>query len=109
MRQKNKSCCYLSDLILFVPDNRWESWSNCSDFILFVHIKKPDQPELYDLRVDPAEKQNVSHHFPQEVKQFQSSVDAHRLRVAESEPATAVQKVKVDEDVARRLRDLGYL
>ena len=71
--------------------------------------KKPNQPELYDLRVDPAEKQNVSHHFPQEVKQFQSSVDAHRLRVAESEPATAVQKVKVDEDVARRLRDLGYL
>ena len=71
--------------------------------------KRPDQPELYDLRADPGEKQNVRDHFPQEVSRFQASVDAHRLRVAETEPAVAVQKVKVDEEVARRLRDLGYL
>jgi arylsulfatase A-like enzyme len=71
--------------------------------------KRPDQPELYDLRTDPGEKQNVRDHFPQKVSQFQASVDAHRLRVAETEPATEVQRVKVDEEVARRLRDLGYL
>jgi arylsulfatase A-like enzyme len=71
--------------------------------------KRPDQPELYDLRTDPGEKQNMRDHFPQEVSRFQSSVDAHRLRVAETEPAIAVQKVKVDEEVARRLRELGYL
>ena len=71
--------------------------------------KRPDQPELYDLRTDPGEKQNVRDHFPQEVSRFQSSVDAHRLRVAATEPAVAVPKPEVDEEVARRLRDLGYL
>ena len=71
--------------------------------------KQPDQPELYDLRNDPLEKQNVRDHFPQEVSRFQNTVDAHRSRVATTEPAIAVPKPKVDEEVARRLRDLGYL
>ena len=71
--------------------------------------KQPDQPELYDLRTDPGETHNVWDHFPQEVSRFQASVDAHRLRVAATEPAIAAPKLKVDEDVARRLRDLGYL
>jgi hypothetical protein len=71
--------------------------------------KRPDQPELYDLRLDPGEKQNVCDRFPQEVSRFQTRVDEHRLRVAATEPTTAVPQLKVDEDVARRLRDLGYL
>jgi arylsulfatase A-like enzyme len=71
--------------------------------------KRPDQPELYDLRNDPGEKQNVRDHFPQEVSRFQSTVDEHRLRVETTEPAITVTKPKVDEEVARRLRDLGYL
>ena len=71
--------------------------------------KRPDQPELYDLRTDPGEKQNVRDHFPQEVSRFQVSIDAHRLRVAATEPAIAVPKLELDEEVARRLRDLGYL
>lgn len=71
--------------------------------------KRPDQPDLYDLRTDPAEKQNVRDRFPQEVSRFQSSVDAHRLRVAATEPAIAAPKLELDEDVASRLRDLGYL
>jgi arylsulfatase A-like enzyme len=71
--------------------------------------QRPDQPELYDLRTDPGEKQNVRDHFPQEVIRFQASVDAHRLRVAATEPAIAIPKLELDEEVARRLRDLGYL
>lgn len=71
--------------------------------------KRPDQPELYDLRNDPAETQNVRDQFPQEVSHFQAVVDEHRQRVADTEPAVAVPKPPVDEDVARRLRDLGYL
>jgi arylsulfatase A-like enzyme len=71
--------------------------------------KRPDQPELYDLRIDPGEKQNVRERFPQEVSRFQASVEAHRLRVTSTEPAVAAPKLKVDEEVARRLRDLGYL
>ena len=71
--------------------------------------RRPNEPDLYDLRMDPLEKQNVRDQFPQEVSRFQSHVDAHRLRVAETEPAKAVPKLQLDEDVARRLRDLGYL
>lgn len=71
--------------------------------------KRPDQPELYDLRTDPGEKQNVRDRFAEEVNRFQSTVDAHRLRVVATEPAVAVAKPEVDEEVARRLRDLGYL
>jgi len=48
-------------------------------------------------------------HFPQEVSRFQASVDAHRLQVAATEPAIAVPKLELDQEVARRLRDLGYL
>ena len=71
--------------------------------------KRPDQPELYDLRADPGEKRNVCDRFPQQVSRFQAIVDAHRLRVAGTEPAVAVPKLELDEDVASRLRDLGYL
>lgn len=71
--------------------------------------KRPDQPELYDLRNDSSETRNVRDHFPQEVSRFQDTVDSHRHRVAMTEPAIAVPKPKVDEEVARRLRDLGYL
>jgi arylsulfatase A-like enzyme len=71
--------------------------------------KRPDQPELYDLRIDPGEKQNVRERFPQEVTRFQASVDAHRSRVAATEPAMAAPKLDLDGEVVRRLRDLGYL
>ena len=71
--------------------------------------KRPDQPELYDLGPDPGEKQNVSEHHPQEVSQFQASVDAHLRRVAETEPVTTAPTLEFDEKVTRRLRDLGYI
>ncbi|HLA98778.1 MAG TPA: sulfatase [Anaerolineales bacterium] len=71
--------------------------------------KKPDRPDLYDLCTDPGEKQNVSERFPQEVSRFQSVVDAHLQRVAATEPEMAAPILEIDEEVARRLRDLGYL
>jgi arylsulfatase A-like enzyme len=71
--------------------------------------KRPDQPDLYDLRADPAEKHNVSASYPQEVGQFQARVDVHLRRVAETEPTTAAPKPELDEEVIRRMRDLGYM
>ena len=71
--------------------------------------KRPNQPDLYDLRSDPAEKQNVSTHYPQEVSRFQDQVDAHLRRVAETEPVTTAPELELDEEVIRRLRDLGYV
>jgi arylsulfatase A-like enzyme len=71
--------------------------------------KRPDQPVLFDLRADPNEKENVFEHYPQEVAEFQTRIDAHLRRVAESVPGTPAQEPEVDEEVLRRLRDLGYL
>lgn len=71
--------------------------------------KRPNQPDLYDLRVDLAEKQNVSTHYPQEVSRFQAIVDMHLRRVADTEPGTAAPELELDEEVVRRLRDLGYV
>jgi arylsulfatase A-like enzyme len=71
--------------------------------------KRPLQPELYDLRADPRETRNVSDRYPQQVDQFQASVDAHLRRVAATEPGMAVEALEVDQDVTRRLRDLGYI
>jgi arylsulfatase A-like enzyme len=96
-----------------ISEMRRDPWHRVSvrteSFKYIWDSKRPDQPELYDLRNDPGEKQNVHDRFPQEVRRFQASVDAHRLRVAATEPARAVPKPKLDENVARRLRDLGYL
>jgi len=71
--------------------------------------KRPDQPELYDLQADPAEKKNVNSSYPREVSQFQARVDTHLHHVAETEPLTAAPKLELDEEVIRRLRDLGYV
>jgi arylsulfatase A-like enzyme len=71
--------------------------------------KRPHQPDLFDLLADPAEKQNVSEYHPVEVGQFQACVDAHLRRVAETTPVTAAPELEQDEEVTRRLRDLGYL
>jgi arylsulfatase A-like enzyme len=70
--------------------------------------KRPTQPDLYDLCADPAEKQNVSTHYPEEVSRFQTIVDVHLGRVKETEPAMVAQKLELDVDVITRLRDLGY-
>jgi hypothetical protein len=71
--------------------------------------KRPNQPDLYDLKADPAEKRNVSEHYPQEVSRFQAIVDAHLRRVADTEPGTAAPKLELDQEVITRLRDLGYM
>jgi arylsulfatase A-like enzyme len=71
--------------------------------------KRPHEPQLYDLRVDPGEKMSVSAEFPQEVSRLQAQVDVHLQRVSETVPVTMVPQLEQDEEVTRRLRDLGYL
>lgn len=70
--------------------------------------KHPDQSELYDLRVDPSERQNVRGDHPRESDQFQVIVDAHLRRVAETSSAIAPE-LELSEETLRRLHDLGYL
>jgi arylsulfatase A-like enzyme len=71
--------------------------------------KRPANPDLFDLQADPGERQNVSARHPAEVRRFQARVDAHLRAVAESEPANGAVAVELDEEVSRRLRDLGYI
>jgi arylsulfatase A-like enzyme len=71
--------------------------------------KHPNEPDLYDLRADPAEKQNVSTSFPLEVDRFQQEVKAHLRRIEETEPLTPAPALDLDEEVLTRLRDLGYM
>jgi arylsulfatase A-like enzyme len=71
--------------------------------------KRPDHPELYDLQADPRETRDVSGHFPAEVRRSQAAVEAHRRRVEETEPATPFPELEPDEEITRRLRDLGYV
>jgi arylsulfatase A-like enzyme len=71
--------------------------------------RRPHQPELYELKTDPFERQNVIEHFPEEVSRYQASVDAHLRRVAETMPAMPAPALQLEDEVTRRLRDLGYL
>jgi arylsulfatase A-like enzyme len=71
--------------------------------------KHPDQPELYNLQADPKEMKNVSEQYPQEVRHFQACVDTHLRRVAATEPQTIPPELEHDEEVLRRLHDLGYV
>jgi hypothetical protein len=51
----------------------------------------------------------VIDHYPQEVKRFQASVDAHLDSVAATEPVIAAPGLEMDEQLTGRLRDLGYI
>ena len=101
------------DVEVAVSEMRRDPWHRVAvrteEFKYIWDSKRPDQPDLYDLRADPAEKQNVSSLYPQQVSRFQASVDTHLRRVAETEPGTAVPKLELDEEVVMRLRDLGYM
>ena len=96
-----------------ISEMRRDSWHRIAvrteAFKYIWDNKRPNQPELYDLLADPGEKQNVSDYYSQEVSSYQSLVDEHLNRVAETEPAMKVPKLEVDKEVAKRLRDLGYL
>jgi arylsulfatase A-like enzyme len=71
--------------------------------------RQPDQPQLFDLQADPGERQNVCQQYPEQARQFQSHVDAHLQRGGQTAPATAGAEPELDEEIVRRLRDLGYV
>lgn len=60
-------------------------------------------PELYDLRVDPGETQNVYARRPDEARRLEATLD----RVTAS--AVPLRSQGVDVETANRLRSLGYV
>jgi arylsulfatase A-like enzyme len=69
----------------------------------------PKEPELYDLSADSGERHNVCARFPEEARRFQAQVDAHLSRVAQSGAATNALAPELDEQLIRRLQELGYI
>jgi len=71
--------------------------------------REPDRLQLFDLQTDPAEQHNLWKQFPTQVKQFQTRVEEHLNRAAETKPASPTQEPELDEEVVSRLRALGYM
>jgi arylsulfatase A-like enzyme len=71
--------------------------------------QRPDQPELFDLELDPGERKNVLDKYPEKAKHFQLRVDAHRERLAQTLPGEVIAEPQLDDQMTWRLRDLGYL
>jgi arylsulfatase A-like enzyme len=98
---------------LAVSEMRRNSWHRIAirteAFKFIWDSKQPDQPQLYSLQADPDERHDVSNACPQEVSRFQTRVDEHLRRVAATEPAIVAPEPAYDQEVARRLRELGYV
>ncbi len=71
--------------------------------------RRPDQPELYDLSADPAERENISARFPELAQRFQAEVEAHLDKVSQSTGQGQASAPELDDQLVRRLQDLGYL
>jgi len=71
--------------------------------------KKPDQPRLYDLRTDPGEQHNISANAPQIRVELHGHIEARIAEMEQTQPEQAPVGPEMDEDMLRRLRDLGYI
>jgi len=69
----------------------------------------PDRPELFDLEADPGERHNVCEQYPERARYFQARVEAHLQRAAQTASTGNVAEPELDEELIRRLRDLGYV
>ncbi|NJN19630.1 MAG: sulfatase [Oscillochloris sp.] len=65
--------------------------------------------ELYNVRRDPHEQQELSSIFPEQVETLEQSLVRHLDVSRRSAPEAAVSEQEDSPEVQRRLRDLGYL
>lgn len=71
-------------------------------------IRAP-RPELYDLREDPGETENVYERRPSIAAALEAELDALTARADGEGAAAAPQPQEMDPETIRRLRGLGYL
>jgi arylsulfatase A-like enzyme len=71
--------------------------------------KKPAQPRLFNLRKDPGEQDNLSAEEPQIQAELHKHVEARIAEMAETRLEHAAVGPDLDDDMLRRLRDLGYI
>jgi len=97
-----------------------ERWRNVGDISHIIAVRtdsfkyiwdvyQPQQPRLYNLQADPAEKHNVYEQFPEKAQELQAYVDEHLRRAEQTTPDGDVLEPELDEEVVSRLRDLGYI
>ncbi len=88
----------------------WHRISIRTEELKFIwDSKRPNHPELYDLKTDAQEKQPVTEKYPCDVTRFQTQVQTHLRQVEQTQPLTAIAQLEFDKDIAKRLRDLGYI
>jgi len=61
--------------------------------------------ELYDLDADPAEKLNIADRRPQLANQLIRKID----EIMQAVPKKKIKKLKMDEELKKRLKALGYI
>jgi arylsulfatase A-like enzyme len=71
--------------------------------------RRPDERLLFDLSTDPGEKANIFGQNPQIEAYFERILQEHLEQVKETQPTHDGEGWESDEEVLRRLRDLGYL
>jgi arylsulfatase A-like enzyme len=81
-----------------------------AEFKYIWDSRDPNEPELYDLQADPDERHNVRSRYAEQAAFYQNHVDAHRQRVAaQAVVMNQLAEPELDNELIRRLRDLGYL
>jgi hypothetical protein len=80
-----------------------------SNFKFIWDSRDPDRPALYDLVQDPGESSNIGMERPALVAHYQAIVDEHRDRQARNGNHGQEPILETDQEIVRRLRDLGYL
>jgi arylsulfatase A-like enzyme len=70
-------------------------------------IERPDDVELYDIRTDPDEQENVSQDHPDVVEELAAIIDSYRQKADQTDEQ--LDSVAIDGEVQDRLEQLGYM
>ena len=82
------------DLLFYMVEGRWK---------YVLHLMRPKESELYDLKADPGETRNLIGENPEVVKRMESLLRARKFL-----PRNQLQPQGTSPERAEALRALGY-
>lgn len=71
--------------------------------------KTPNEPELFDLKTDSYEQNNIAETHPDLVSTLHQHVKTHMENVVRTMPKESIAAPDLDDEIVARLRDLGYM